>query len=184
MWRNGGYYKIPTYCSILFNVDTFVDHYIQSNFSFHWIRGHNEDLMELQIQGTCNHGQECWHAMTHLLIVFSTLQPQLCWFFLCWGKRHNLAQHWDSGGVVEDWIKISILQFQLSPLKRLRIADVAVRKCHQWHDEIMIFLLALYWNQQNCFSTRNAYISCKRTLCKMCAFIASAQAYAVQTGLR
>ena len=64
------------------------------------------------------------------------------------------------------------------------IADVAVRKRHKRQDEIMIFLPALYWNHQSCFSAGNARISCTRMLCETRAFIASAQAYAVRTGLR
>ena len=61
------------------------------------------------------------------------------------------------------------------------IADVAVRKRHQRQDEN---LAALYCNQQNCFSVSNARIYSKRMLCEKHAFVASAQAYAVRTGLR
>ena len=62
------------------------------------------------------------------------------------------------------------------------ILDVAVRKCHQRQDESMIFLPALYWNQQSCFSVSNAQIYDKRMLCEMRAFMASAKVYAVGTG--
>ena len=62
-------------------------------------------------------------------------------------------------------------------------ADVAVRKHHQLQDEILIFLQALYWNQQGCFSLSNIYISNKHMLCEMRLSIARVQAYAVQTEL-
>ena len=39
-----------------------------------------------------------------------------------------------------------------SNYKKLKIADVAVWKCHQRQAKIVIFLPALYWNQQSCFS--------------------------------
>ena len=65
------------------------------------------------------------------------------------------------------------------------IPHVAVRKHHQQQQqgEILIFLPALYWNQQSCFSVGNVLISNKRMLCEMRVFIVSAQAYAVRTGM-
>ena len=59
------------------------------------------------------------------------------------------------------------------------IANVAVRKRHQRQDENLIFLPALYWNQQNCFSASNAHIYNQRKLCETRVSIASEQAYAV-----
>ena len=46
-------------------------------------------------------------------------------------------------------------------------ADVAVRKRHHRQDENLIFLPALYWNQQSCFSVSNARIYNKRMLCEL-----------------
>ena len=43
------------------------------------------------------------------------------------------------------------------------IAHVAVRKCHQRQDEILIFFT---WNQQSCFSIGRVRISNKRLLCE------------------
>ena len=48
------------------------------------------------------------------------------------------------------------------------------KKHHQQQDETMIFLPALYWNQQSCFSVHNECIYYKHILCEMHAFITSA----------
>ena len=64
------------------------------------------------------------------------------------------------------------------------IADVAVRKRHQRQDEILIFFTRTILESASCFSVGNVRIFNKRMLCETRVFIASAQAYAVRTGLR
>ena len=66
----------------------------------------------------------------------------------------------------------------------MSIADVAVRKRHQRHDEILIFITLTILESAKLFSLSNVCISNQRMLCETCAFIANAQALAVGTGLR
>ena len=74
-----------------------------------------------------------------------------------------------------------LLEDAENDLKQDAIADI---NCNQRQDEIWIFLPALYWNRQSCFSVSNVHIHNKRMLCETRVLIASAQAYAVRTGLR
>ena len=64
------------------------------------------------------------------------------------------------------------------------IAGVALGNAIKDRMKSVYFLPALYLIQQSCFSVGNVRISNKRMLCETCVFIASAQAYAVRTGLR
>ena len=65
------------------------------------------------------------------------------------------------------------------------IADVAVRKRHQRHEEILItFTSTILESAKLFFCRQRVCISNKRMLCETRVFIANVQACAVRSGLR